>query len=581
MTRPGAVVGTPRYMSPEQAAGDLGRVGPASDIYGLGAILYCVLVGHAPFPDGNVATVRDRARRGIFPSPRRRLRSVDPALEAICLKAMARDPAGRHESALALAGALEAWLADVRFRGEHEEAVGRAQETEARLCLERAHHAFAEGTHAEGMLWLARALESAPASPPELARAIRTSLAGWHAGPKLLERSLRHPGEVHGLAFCPEGRRLTTASGDRTARLWDVSTGSALAPPLGHDGPVRAVAFSPDGARIATASDDGTIRRWDAVTGEPIGTPIRAGGPVTSLGFSPDGARIAASGGAGEGFLWDASTGRPVPGLDGMYALAIAFAPDGSALAVATDDGVVHLRDGATCDPLGEPLAREPGVRALAFDGESRRLLTGGPDGAARLWDLPQRSAVVTVVLPTGVRGLAFRPGGGAFATVTDDGAARLWESATGRPIGGPLDHRLGVDCLAFSPDGSTVATGGPDGTVRLWCAGTGLPIGPPLGAGRVGPRALVFSHDGRRLASGGSEGGGPLVARPAPAPGDRRAASPAGSASRPSWSSTRGTRSAGWTPDEPGTPPTPGRPGRPPAPMNPTAARPHPLQFS
>src|SRR5262249_11340513 len=109
MTMPGTVVGTPRYMSPEQAAGDLDRVGPASDVYSLGAILYCMLVGHAPFPDGDVPDVLNRVRRGIFPSPRRLRRSVDPALEAACLKAMALDPADRHPSPLDLAADLEAW----------------------------------------------------------------------------------------------------------------------------------------------------------------------------------------------------------------------------------------------------------------------------------------------------------------------------------------------------------------------------------------------------------------------------------------------------------------------------------------
>ena len=330
------------------------------------------------------------------------------------------------------------------------------------------------------MLWLARALESAPESPPELPRAIRTSLGGWHAGAKLLERSLRHAGEVHAVAFCPEGRRLATASGDRTARLWDVSTGSALAPPLGHDGPVRHAAFSPDGTAVATASDDGAIRVWDALTGAPVGSPIRADGPVDSLGFSPDGSRIAASGGPGEGFLWEVSTGRPIPGPGPIRALAVAFAPDGSALAVGTDVGVVLL-DATTGDPHGDPLAHASAVRVLAFDGEARCLLTGGPDGEARVWDLPRRVAVVSVVLQVGVRRLAFRPRA-AFATVSDDGRP---------PLGNPprddrsrvADH-VEVDCLAVSPDGATVATGGPDGMVRLWCAGTGLPIGPPLAQG-------------------------------------------------------------------------------------------------
>ena len=107
-------------MSPEQAAGDLDRVGPASDVYGLGATLYCLLVGHGPFADGDVADVLQRVRRGIFPSPRRLRRSIDPAIEAACLKAMSVNPEDRHATPTALAEEIEAWLADVRYRGEHE-----------------------------------------------------------------------------------------------------------------------------------------------------------------------------------------------------------------------------------------------------------------------------------------------------------------------------------------------------------------------------------------------------------------------------------------------------------------------------
>ncbi len=166
MTLPGSVIGTPRYMSPEQAAGDLERVGPASDIYSLGTILYCLLVGHAPFRDGDVPSVLDRVRRGIFPAPRRLRRSVDPTLEAICLKAMALDPRDRHASALDLANDLEAWQADVRYRGEQELALGEAKGALTRLCLERARGGFGRDAHAEGMLWLARALLNAPSEPP-------------------------------------------------------------------------------------------------------------------------------------------------------------------------------------------------------------------------------------------------------------------------------------------------------------------------------------------------------------------------------------------------------------------------------
>ena len=122
LTRPGSAVGTPQYMSPEQAAGELGRVDAASDIYGLGATLYCLLVGHAPFPSGDVAEVLHRVGHGVFPAPRRLRRSIDARLEAICLKAMALKPEDRHATVLELAGEIEVWLAAVTYQTEQERA---------------------------------------------------------------------------------------------------------------------------------------------------------------------------------------------------------------------------------------------------------------------------------------------------------------------------------------------------------------------------------------------------------------------------------------------------------------------------
>src|SRR5262249_26526355 len=156
-----------------------------------------------PFPSGGVADVLQRVRRGIFPGPRRLRRSIDPALEAICLKAMSPKPEDRHATPMSLAEEIEAWLADVRHRTRHEGALVDVKRTLARLCLERAHNLFDRERPDEGMLWLARALEHIPAESPGLARNIRASLAGWHAGEKLMERCLAHRDAVHAVAFSP------------------------------------------------------------------------------------------------------------------------------------------------------------------------------------------------------------------------------------------------------------------------------------------------------------------------------------------------------------------------------------------
>jgi serine/threonine protein kinase len=110
-TLPGSTLGTPAYMSPEQASGDLDALGPRSDVYSLGATLYSLLTGRQPF-EGKALEILPRVRQGEFPSPRQVASQIDPALEAVCLKAMALKPDDRYENCKALADEVERWMAD-------------------------------------------------------------------------------------------------------------------------------------------------------------------------------------------------------------------------------------------------------------------------------------------------------------------------------------------------------------------------------------------------------------------------------------------------------------------------------------
>ena len=111
-TQMGSAVGTPQYMSPEQAGGRLDILGPASDIYSLGATLYFLLVGKPPFSDPDVGTVLHKVQRGEFREPREVNATVPPSLNAICMQAMALKPDDRYPTAAALADDVEHWLAD-------------------------------------------------------------------------------------------------------------------------------------------------------------------------------------------------------------------------------------------------------------------------------------------------------------------------------------------------------------------------------------------------------------------------------------------------------------------------------------
>ncbi len=111
-TLPGSALGTPAYMSPEQARGELDRLGPRSDVYSLGATLYCLLTGRPPFEGDDIGELLRKVQRGEFARPRQLDPSIDKALEAVCLKAMATKPEDRYASCRGLAEDLERWTAD-------------------------------------------------------------------------------------------------------------------------------------------------------------------------------------------------------------------------------------------------------------------------------------------------------------------------------------------------------------------------------------------------------------------------------------------------------------------------------------
>jgi serine/threonine protein kinase/tetratricopeptide (TPR) repeat protein len=125
-TLPGSALGTPAYMSPEQAEGDLERLGSRSDVYGLGATLYCLLTGNPPFA-GDAVDVIPAVQKGEFRAPRAIDRSIDRALEAVCLKAMALEPEDRYGSCRALAEDLERWMADEPVSAWREPLSARAR----------------------------------------------------------------------------------------------------------------------------------------------------------------------------------------------------------------------------------------------------------------------------------------------------------------------------------------------------------------------------------------------------------------------------------------------------------------------
>lgn len=554
LTRTGQTVGSPGYVSPEQALH--GDADARSDVYGLGAVLYHALTGRAPFVGPTLDSILLQLRETEPVGPRRLNPTVPRDLETICLKCLEKTPSRRYSTAAAVVDDLRRFQKGEPLAARPVSGFGKA----VRWCRHR------PGLAGMAAAFLLAALAGTLGIFHQWQRAERTAAQEYRQRLQALnsERSarLRHYaanmyGASQALLAEDTGQALRLLDSARpkegsdnddfrgTEWFWlkNRTESQDTAVLEGHPWIVACLAVSPDGKWLASGgrfvngwgSGQTTQFIWNPVTHQRVHDFPMDMGSVKSLRFTPDGTRLMSVAAAKARFFrtgtWE-ETGPQVPAAFAALAnqkpwVAAVNPPDGRIVIYDTGTGQEIHRlpvDGAACAFLPDDLSlavmgERGGVKVIALDGDNqvrdyptpRRLnaiavspdgrwlgAVGGPD--PMVWDLtlPQGNAPRRLSgHRLDVKGLTFSPDSQHLVTVGSDRTIRYWNVEDGQPIGNMRGHRDEVWCVGFDPQNRWLVTGGKDTTVRLW------PVNPPPGPvwpEQAATRPVLWSADSRRM---------------------------------------------------------------------------------
>jgi WD40 repeat protein len=494
LTGSGQIMGTPSYMPPEQAGGRRGEVGPAADVYALGATLYCMVTGRPPF---QAATAMDTVLQVLTeePVPLRRLNpSVPRDLETICQKCLEKEPGKRYAGAADLGEDLRRFLAGEPILARPVTAIERAIKWARRrpaIAALSGLVALVTALGLAGVLWqwrvavtqselAKRRLEDALEARAQEKKQIELAEQRLYDDRmNLLQRYWENDNDALMQQGLIEQIPNDTRGVDRRGFewfYWNRKLTSGPRPVINLNEQTRgpeSVAFSSDGSQLAAGGRDHTVKIWDARTGQQTLNLKGHTHEVWSVAFSPDGSRLASASVDKTVKMWDARTGRETSTLKGHtgLVLGVAFSLDGQRLASAGSDNAVKIWDVRTGRESLTFRGHEDIVRSVAFSPDGSRLASASWDWTVRVWEAATGREVLTV------RGkpatFTFSPDGKRIACA-GVGTLSVWEAGTGRRLRLFNSAFKEVVSLSFSSDGKRIACAGDDEAVRVWDVETG-----------------------------------------------------------------------------------------------------------
>jgi WD40 repeat protein/serine/threonine protein kinase len=522
-------IGTPAYMSPEQAEMSGLDIDTRSDIYSLGVLLYELLVGSTPFdaqelmalgldqlrrtireqeptrPSTKLATLAGEAltttakRRSVEASQLSHLLRGD--LDWIVMKCLEKDRARRYETANGLAVDLKRHLNNEPVVARPPSNLYRLQKMVCRnkmvfgaaavvavalvsgtlvstwqmVVARRAQQETEVARQGEQQqrLQAQSALQMAEAEKQRAdVQAQNATESQRQAERSLYAASMNLAQEAWQRNKVGHVRQLLEETAINPHRgfewyYWQRQAHLELFTLRGHGASVQAVAFSPDGRQLVTGSYDDTGKA------------------------------------RGNAKLWDVTTGKELVTFKGYNGgiLSAAFSPDGQRVAVSGWDDTAKVWEAATGKELVTLKGHHIQVWAVAFSRDGQRLVTGG-DKAIKVWDATTGKEVLSLKTSGGVPSVTFSPDGRRLVTGSWGRAAQVWDAVTGQEQLTLNGHAGAVRSVAISPDGQRVVTGSYDQTAKVWDAVTGQELLTLRGHSGEIP-SVAYSPDGRRIVTG------------------------------------------------------------------------------